>query len=56
MILIGAAGFECSKTLCKEGFSGRIVLISSEDFLPYDRTKLSKVMWIIFFLKKKNLI
>ena len=38
----GAAGGFAAQTLRKEGFTGRIVLISSEEPVPYDRTKLSK--------------
>lgn len=38
----GAAGYTAVETLRKEGFDGRVVLISSEEFLPYDRPKLSK--------------
>lgn len=33
----------CVETLRKEGFKGRIVLVSRENDLPYDRPKLSKV-------------
>ncbi len=38
----GAAGVFAAETLRKENFGGRIVLISKEAELPYDRTKLSK--------------
>ena len=38
----GAAGEFAAQTLRKEGFAGRVVLISSEEKVPYDRTKLSK--------------
>ncbi|HVJ54173.1 MAG TPA: FAD-dependent oxidoreductase [Aliidongia sp.] len=38
----GAAGFSAAQTLRQEGFGGRIVLISREQALPYDRTILSK--------------
>jgi len=38
----GGAGFTCAETLRKEGFDGRILLISKENHLPYDRPKLSK--------------
>jgi len=38
----GAAGGFAAQTLRKEGFVGRVVLISSEEKVPYDRTKLSK--------------
>ena len=38
----GAAGMSCAINLRKEGFDGRIVIITEEDSLPYDRTNLSK--------------
>ncbi len=38
----GAAGEFAAQTLRREGFAGRVVLVSAEDKIPYDRTKLSK--------------
>nr|XP_027194838.1 apoptosis-inducing factor 3-like [Dermatophagoides pteronyssinus] len=39
----GPAGFQCMDTLRNDlRFDGRIVLVSQEDAVPYDRTKLSK--------------
>lgn len=38
----GAAGSYAAQRLRIEGYQGRLVMISSEDRLPYDRTKLSK--------------
>lgn len=38
----GAAGIAAAQTLRESGFGGRIVLVSDEDRLPYDRTVLSK--------------
>ena len=38
----GAAGQSAAQTLREEGFSGRLVMVSQEAELPYDRTVLSK--------------
>lgn len=38
----GAAGSTAVETLRQKGFQGRIIFISAERKLPYDRTKLSK--------------
>ena len=38
----GAAGSYAAQRLRIEGFTGRLVMISGEDRVPYDRTKLSK--------------
>jgi len=38
----GAAGEFAAQALRREGFAGRVVLISGDDKIPYDRTKLSK--------------
>ncbi|MDZ7705419.1 MAG: FAD-dependent oxidoreductase [Trueperaceae bacterium] len=38
----GPAGAYAAETLRQEGFSGRLVMISHEDYLPFDRTNLSK--------------
>lgn len=40
----GGAGASCAETLRQEGFTGRVVLITQESNLPYDRPKLSKAM------------
>ncbi|MBI2503071.1 MAG: FAD-dependent oxidoreductase [Candidatus Latescibacteria bacterium] len=38
----GAAGAAAVETLRQEGYRGRVLLITGETFLPYDRTTLSK--------------
>jgi NADPH-dependent 2,4-dienoyl-CoA reductase/sulfur reductase-like enzyme/nitrite reductase/ring-hydroxylating ferredoxin subunit len=38
----GAAGTAAVEALRQQGFSGKLVLVSAEAKLPYDRTKLSK--------------
>lgn len=38
----GAAGATAVETLRKEGFTGRIVFVSGENLLPYDRVVLTK--------------
>nr|GFC05128.1 hypothetical protein [Tanacetum cinerariifolium] len=39
---IVAAGEFAAQTLRREGFAGRVVLVSADEKMPYDRTKLSK--------------
>ncbi|XP_065320565.1 apoptosis-inducing factor 3-like isoform X2 [Gordionus sp. m RMFG-2023] len=38
----GPCGLECAETLRRENYDGNITLISKDDYLPYDRPKLSK--------------
>jgi len=38
----GAAGEYAAQTLRREGYRGRLVLVSADEYAPYDRTKLSK--------------
>ncbi|KAJ8392147.1 hypothetical protein AAFF_G00079530 [Aldrovandia affinis] len=40
----GPASLLCAETLRQENYGGRIIMVTSDDLLPYDRTKLSKVL------------
>ncbi|XP_036359117.1 apoptosis-inducing factor 3 isoform X1 [Octopus sinensis] len=40
----GPASLICAETLRQEGFTGKIILASKEECIPYDRPKLSKTM------------
>nr|XP_055036906.1 apoptosis-inducing factor 3 [Misgurnus anguillicaudatus] len=40
----GAASLICAETLRQENYGGRIIMVSRDDLLPYDKTRLSKVM------------
>nr|XP_056720975.1 apoptosis-inducing factor 3-like [Euleptes europaea] len=47
MVLIlgaGPAALTCAETLRQEGFTGRILMVTRERYLPYDKTHLSKDM------------
>uniref|UniRef100_A0A034W141 Apoptosis-inducing factor 3 n=1 Tax=Bactrocera dorsalis TaxID=27457 RepID=A0A034W141_BACDO len=39
----GVATATCAETLRQEGYTGRIIILCREDYLPYDRAPLSKV-------------
>uniref|UniRef100_A0A670K2U8 L-amino-acid oxidase n=1 Tax=Podarcis muralis TaxID=64176 RepID=A0A670K2U8_PODMU len=45
-LLLGAgpAALTCAEILRQEGFTGRIVMVTRENHLPYDKTKLSKAL------------
>ncbi|XP_068159942.1 apoptosis-inducing factor 3-like isoform X3 [Drosophila tropicalis] len=40
----GPSGAVCVETLRQEGFTGRLILVARENYLPYDRVKVSKAM------------
>lgn len=40
----GAAAANCVETLRQEGFTGRLVMLCKENYLPYDRVKVSKAI------------
>ncbi|KAM9788521.1 apoptosis-inducing factor 3-like [Neosynchiropus ocellatus] len=40
----GAASLICAETLRQENFGGRIIMVTRDHLLPYDKTRLSKVM------------
>ncbi|KPJ05230.1 Apoptosis-inducing factor 3 [Papilio xuthus] len=39
----GPSGATCAETLRGEGFKGRITIVAKENYLPYDRIKISKI-------------
>lgn len=45
-VVVGGGGCNASavETLRSEGFTGRLLMITNENYIPYDRPKLSKVM------------
>ncbi|NXT32445.1 AIFM3 factor, partial [Pelecanoides urinatrix] len=46
MLLLGGgvAALVCAETLRQEGFTGRIIMVTKEKHVPYDKSKLSKEM------------
>lgn len=40
----GATSLSCAETLRQENYKGRIIMVSRDYLLPYDKTRLSKVM------------
>lgn len=40
----GAASLVCAETLRQENYGGRIIMVTRDEILPYDKTRLSKVM------------
>lgn len=63
MLSAGAASLMCAETLRQENYGGRIIMVSRDDLLPYDKTRLSKVshktceiLFIIMFNKTKKIL
>ncbi|XP_072518265.1 apoptosis-inducing factor 3 [Salminus brasiliensis] len=40
----GCASLICAEVLRQENYGGRIIMVTRDDLLPYDKTRLSKVM------------
>ncbi|XP_063058475.1 apoptosis-inducing factor 3 [Engraulis encrasicolus] len=40
----GSASLICAETLRQEKYEGRIIMVTRDDLMPYDKTRLSKVM------------
>ncbi|XP_066929188.1 apoptosis-inducing factor 3-like [Clytia hemisphaerica] len=40
----GGAAITCAETLRQQGFTGKIIMATSENHVPYDRPKLSKML------------
>lgn len=40
----GAASLICAEMLRQENFAGRIIMATRDELLPYDKTRLSKVL------------
>lgn len=42
----GPSGLSAAETLRQSGYTGRITILSKEEYLPYDRTILSKMLFM----------
>lgn len=40
----GPAGLSCAETLRQSGFEGEIIMFGEEQYVPYDRTLLTKMV------------
>ena len=43
----GPAGLSAAESLRQGGFRGRITILTAEDKLPYDRTGMSKALFMV---------
>ncbi|XP_056141337.1 apoptosis-inducing factor 3-like [Lampris incognitus] len=43
----GSASLICAETLRQENYGGRVIMVTRDDLLPYDKTRLSKVMNVV---------
>ena len=44
VLFIGAAGSSCAEVLRQQRFEGRLIVLSKDKYLPYDRPKVSKML------------
>uniref|UniRef100_A0A8C1HD36 Apoptosis inducing factor mitochondria associated 4 n=1 Tax=Cyprinus carpio carpio TaxID=630221 RepID=A0A8C1HD36_CYPCA len=44
LCFIGPASLQCAETLRQNGYEGRIIMVTKDEQLPLDKTKLSKAM------------
>ena len=49
----GPAGLSAIETLRQSGFNGKLICLTKEEFLPYDRTLLNKVLFDINYEKAR---
>lgn len=54
-IFAGPASLQCAETLRQNSYGGRIVIVSKDEQLPLDKTKLSKVEMLFYRGNKADL-
>lgn len=42
--ILGGSGSSCAEVLRQEKFEGRLIVLSKDKYLPYDRPKVSKLL------------
>ena len=52
----GPASVACAETLRQEGFQGDVTIVTKDKYIPYDRIKLSKVMFKLFSNHQEQLL